>query len=86
MLAFGINSGAYVAKSLDQVLCQFDKGQFEAGRSIGFNHFQTMIFIIMPQAFKNVLPALANEFVVLLKRKITQVGLYSRFNKRWRYY
>lgn len=44
-----------------------DNGQFEAGRSLGFNYTQTMIYIIMPQAFKNVLPALCNEFIVLLK-------------------
>ena len=67
VLAFGINSGAYVAEIFRSGIMSIDKGQFEAGRSIGFNYFQTMIFIIMPQAFKNVLPALANEFVVLLK-------------------
>ena len=44
-----------------------DEGQFEAGRSLGFNYVQTMRYIIIPQAFKNVLPALANEFIVLLK-------------------
>ena len=44
-----------------------DNGQFEAGRSLGFNYIQTMVYIIIPQAFKNVLPALANEFIVLIK-------------------
>ena len=44
-----------------------DDGQFEAGRSLGFNYFQTMIYIVLPQAFKNILPALGNEFIVLLK-------------------
>ena len=62
VMAFGMNSGAYVAG-----IMSIDEGQFEAGRSLGFNYAQTMIYIIMPQAFKNVLPALGNEFIVLLK-------------------
>ena len=56
--AFGINSGAYVAEIFRSGIMSIDKGQFEAGRSLGFNYAQTMIYIIMPQAFKNVLPAL----------------------------
>lgn len=67
VLAFGINSGAYVAEIVRSGIMSIDQGQFEAGRSLGFNFAQTMIWIILPQAFKNVLPALANEFIVLLK-------------------
>ena len=67
MLAFGINSGAYVAEIIRGGIMSIDAGQFEAGRSIGLNFTQTMRYIIIPQAFKNVLPALANEFIVLLK-------------------
>ncbi len=67
ILAFGINSGAYVAEIVRSGIMSIDNGQFEAGRSLGFNYVQTMIYIIIPQAFKNVLPALANEFIVLLK-------------------
>lgn len=67
VLAFGLNSGAYVAEIFRSGIMSIDKGQFEAGRSIGFNYGQTMIYIIMPQALKNVLPALGNEAIVLLK-------------------
>ena len=67
ILAFGINSGAYVAEIVRGGIMSIDQGQFEAGRSLGFNYAQTMRHIIMPQAFKNVLPALGNEFIVLLK-------------------
>lgn len=67
VIAFGINSGAYVAEIIRSGIMSVDNGQFEAGRSLGFNYAQTMIYIILPQAFKNVLPALANEFIVLLK-------------------
>ena len=67
VLAFGINSGAYVAEIFRSGIMSIDNGQFEAGRSLGFNYVQTMIHIIMPQAFKNVLPALGHEFIVLLK-------------------
>ena len=67
MLAFGINSGAYVAEIIRGGIMSIDAGQFEAGRSLGLNFTQTMRHIIIPQAFKNVLPALANEFIVLLK-------------------
>lgn len=66
-LAFGINSGAYVAEIVRSGIMSIDKGQFEAGRSLGLSYTQTMIKIIIPQAFKNVLPTLANEFIVLLK-------------------
>lgn len=67
VIAFGINSGAYVAEIVRSGIMSIDKGQFEAGRSLGFNYVQTMAHIIMPQAFKNVLPALGNELIVLLK-------------------
>lgn len=67
MLTFGINSGAYVAEIFRSGIMSIDVGQMEAGRSLGFNYIQTMRHIIIPQAFKNVLPALANEFIVLLK-------------------
>jgi len=66
-IAFGINSGAYVAEIIRSGIMSIDAGQFEAGRSLGFNYVQTMRYIIIPQAFKNVLPALVNEFIVLLK-------------------
>ena len=67
VMAFGLNSGAYVAEIVRSGIMAVDAGQFEAGRSLGFNYVQTMIYIIMPQAFKNILPALGNEFIVLLK-------------------
>lgn len=67
ILAFGMNSGAYVAEIIRGGILSIDNGQFEAGRSLGFNYTQTMVYIILPQVFKNVLPALANEFIVLLK-------------------
>ncbi len=65
--AFGINSGAYVAEIFRSGIMAIDNGQFEAGRSLGFNYVQTMIHIIIPQMFKVVLPTLCNEFIVLLK-------------------
>ena len=67
VLAFGINSGAYVAEIIRGGIASVDKGQFEAGRSLGFGYVRTMAFIIIPQAFKTVLPSLANEFIVLIK-------------------
>lgn len=67
IISFGINSGAYVAEIVRSGIMSVDVGQFEAGRSLGFNYASTMLHIIIPQAFKNVLPALANEFIVLLK-------------------
>ena len=66
-VAFGINSGAYVAEIVRSGIMSIDKGQFEAGRSIGLNYMQTMWHIVFPQAFKNILPALGNEFIVLIK-------------------
>ena len=66
-LAFGLNSGAYVAEIVRGGIMSIDNGQFEAGRSLGFNYLQTMRFIIIPQTIKNVLPSLANEMIALLK-------------------
>ena len=66
-LAFGLNSGAYVAEIVRGGIMSIDQGQFEAGRSLGLNYVQTMRLIIIPQTIKNVLPSLANEFIALLK-------------------
>ncbi len=67
VLSFGINSGAYVAEIVRAGILAVDKGQNEAGRSLGLSKTQTMIYIILPQAIKNVLPPIGNEFIVLLK-------------------
>ena len=67
ILAFGINSGAYQAEIFRSGINSVPKGQMEAGRSLGFNYAQTMILIIMTQSIKNILPTLANEFIVLMK-------------------
>lgn len=66
-IAFGINSGAYVAEIMRAGILSIDHGQTEAGRSIGLTHAQTLRYIVVPQAIKNILPALVNEFVVLIK-------------------
>lgn len=66
-IAFGINSGAYVAEIIRSGIMSIPEGQTEAGRSLGLNYSQTMWLIIVPQAFKNVLPALVNEMIVLIK-------------------
>ena len=78
MLCFGINSGAYVAEIIRAGIMSVDKGQSEAGRSLGLNFVQTMWYIVIPQALKNTLPALANEFIVLLKE--TSVACYVAVN------
>jgi ABC-type amino acid transport system permease subunit len=67
ILCFGLNSGAYVAEIVRGGIMSVDKGQIEAGRSLGFNYVQTMMFFVIPQAFKAILPSLANEFITLLK-------------------
>ena len=77
-LAFGINSGAYVAEIIRGGIMSVDNGQFEAGRSLGFNYVQTMLYIVIPQVFKSVLPALLNEFIGLLKE--TSVSAYIGLN------
>lgn len=67
VVSFGLNSSAYIAEIVRSGIMSVDSGQFEAGRSLGFTHAQTMWHFILPQAFKNVLPALGNEFIVLIK-------------------
>lgn len=66
-ITFGINSGAYVAETIRSGILAIDKGQTEAGRSLGFSKVQTMWLVILPQAFKNILPAIGNEMIALLK-------------------
>ena len=75
-LTLGINSGAYVSEIVRSGLMSVDPGQMEAGRSLGLNYFTTMRFIVIPQAVKNILPALGNEFITLLKDTslITVIG------------
>ena len=91
-LTLGINSGAYVAEIIRGGLMSLDAGQSEAGRSLGLNYLDTMRFIVVPQAFKTVLPALGNEFIILLKDTslITVIGgkelLYAAqgiYNRTW---
>ena len=67
IIAFGLNSGAYVSEIFRGGILAVDKGQMEAGRSLGLNYLQTMLHVIAPQVLKNVLPTLANEFIVLIK-------------------
>ena len=76
-IAFGINSGAYVSEIIRAGIQSIDKGQTEAGRSLGLNASQTMTHIVMPQALKNIFPALCNEFIVLIKETaiVGYVGL-----------
>ncbi len=67
IVTLGINSGAYVAEIARSGIMSINQGQTEAGRSLGLNYVQTMFYIILPQAFKNILPALGNELIALLK-------------------
>ena len=67
VITFGVNSGAYVAEVIRSGIMSIDNGQTEAGRSIGFSNLQTMWLIVFPQAFKNILPAIGNEMIALLK-------------------
>lgn len=67
IITFGVNSGAYVAEVIRSGIMSIDKGQMEAGRSLGFSKLYTMWYIILPQAFKNILPAIGNEMIALLK-------------------
>jgi His/Glu/Gln/Arg/opine family amino acid ABC transporter permease subunit len=88
IIAFGINSGAYVGEIVRAGIQSIDKGQTEASRSLGLNHAQTMLYIILPQAFRNILPALANEVITLMKetsivgyialQDLTRAGDYIR--------
>ena len=66
-IGLGVNSGAYVAEIIRGGLMSVDQGQSEASRSLGLNYFDTMRFIVIPQAFKNILPSLGNEFITLFK-------------------
>ncbi len=77
ILAFGINSGAYIAEIVRSGIMSIDKGQMEAGRSLGLSYANTMRLVILPQAFKNVLPAMGNELITLLKETsmVTVIGL-----------
>jgi His/Glu/Gln/Arg/opine family amino acid ABC transporter permease subunit len=77
-VCFGINSGAYVAEIIRAGIESIDKGQMEAGRSLGLSYVQTMVKIILPQAVKNILPALGNEFIVLIKE--TSVASFIAIN------
>ena len=74
ILAFGINSGAYVSEIIRSGINAIDKGQLEAGLALGLSYAKVMRLVIMPQAIKNILPALGNEFITLLKE--TSVGAY----------
>lgn len=78
VIAFGINSGAYQAEIFRTGIEAVPRGQYEAGRSLGFSYFQTMRRIVMPQAVRNVIPTLANEFIVLMKE--TSVAGYVALN------
>lgn len=78
-IAFGINSGAYIAEIVRGGILSINKGQTEAGRSLGLSASQTMTYIIIPQTVKNILPALANEFIVLIKETAV-IGLISNID------
>lgn len=77
IIAFGINSGAYVAEIVRSGIMSIDQGQMEAGRSLGLNYIKTMRYIIVPQAVKNILPALGNELIMLVKETsiVTTIAL-----------
>ncbi len=79
VIAFGINSGAYIAEIVRGGILSVNIGQTEAGRSLGMTKSQTMIHIVMPQAMKNILPALANEFIVLIKETAV-IGMVSNID------
>ncbi len=74
IMAFGINSGAYVSEIIRAGISSIDKGQWEAGYALGLNYFQVITKIILPQSIKNILPALGNEFITLVKE--TSIGAY----------
>lgn len=74
IIAFGLNSAAYVSEIIKAGINSINKGQLEASRSLGFNYSQSMSYVIMPQAIRNILPALGNEFITLLKE--TSVASY----------
>ena len=76
IITFGINSGAYVSESIRAGILSVDKGQMEAGRALGLSNFKTMIKVVMPQAIKNVIPAIGNELIALVKETaiVSMVG------------
>ena len=78
VIAFSMNSGAYISEIIRSGIMSIDEGQFEAGRSLGFNYARTMHYFILPQAFTNVVPALGNEFITLLKE--TSISGYIAIN------
>lgn len=79
VIAFGINSGAYIAEIVRGGILSVNIGQTEAGRSLGLTQRQTMRYIVMPQAMKNILPALCNEFIVLIKETAV-IGMVSNID------
>ena len=78
-LAFGINSGAYVAENIRAGILSVDYGQTEAGRALGLSYTKTMVKIVVPQAIKNVIPAMCNEFIALIK-ETSIVGMIGMFD------
>lgn len=78
-IALSINSGAYVAEIIRSGIQSVDKGQMEASRSLGLSYNSTMMYIIIPQAFKNILPALGNEFIVIIKESsmVSVIGIHE---------
>ena len=81
VIAFSMNSGAYISEIIRSGIMSIDEGQFEAGRSLGFNYARTMHYFILPQAFKNVVPALGNEFITLLKE--TSISGYIAISRTY---
>ena len=84
IIVFGMNSGAYISEIMRGGILSVDKGQMEAGRSVGLSYTQTMLKIVLPQAIKNILPTLGNEFIALIKETsvvsfITVVDIYKAF-------
>lgn len=75
IIAFGLNSSAYVSEIIKSGIISIDKGQFEASNVLGLNYVQTMCYVVLPQAIRNILPALGNEFITLLK-ETSVAGLY----------
>ena len=79
IIAFGINSGAYVAENIRAGILSVDIGQTEAGRALGLNSRITMLKIVIPQAIKNVIPAIGNELIALIKETsiVSMIGMYD---------
>jgi ABC-type amino acid transport system permease subunit len=79
IIAFGINSGAYVSENIRAGIMSVDKGQTEAGRALGLSGTRTMIGIVIPQGIKNVIPAIGNELIALLKETsiISMIGMFD---------